>query len=183
MSIIYHPRGLKELLWKAGRSTETTTFRRLIKKYPGSSGTKAYTIAQQKGLRKIQSLSTRLKVEGLGASQGIKKRFKKFKPSKARPKHWRGKDYPDLADDQTIGGVKAYADLPAIKGRASAEAKTLQHGWGFRPKNPRYYKVTEKRIDPKTKRVTAFRVRKSPQYVKHKNVSAWFKSGRKTYKD
>ena len=81
MSKIFHPRGLKELLWKAGRSTETTTFRRLIKKYPGSSGTKAYTIAQQKGLRKIQSLGKRFKVEGLGASQGIKKRFKKFKPS------------------------------------------------------------------------------------------------------
>ena len=33
---IFHPHGLKELVWKAGRSTEKATFKRMLKKYPGS---------------------------------------------------------------------------------------------------------------------------------------------------
>ena len=86
--------------------------------------------AQQKGLRKVQSLGKRLGVEGLGASKSIKT-IKRFKPSRIRPRHTRGKDFPDLADDTTIGGVKAYADMPSIKRQLSREAKELKKSWGF----------------------------------------------------
>ena len=126
---IFHPHGLKELVWKAGRSTEKATFKRMLKKYPGS-GVRAYTVAQQKGLRKVQSLGKKLGVEGLGAGKGIKT-IKRFKPSRIRPRHTRGKDFPDLADDTTIGGVKAYADMPSIKRQLSREAKERVKGWGF----------------------------------------------------
>ena len=126
---MFHPHGLKELVWKAGRSTERATFKRMLKKYPGS-GVRAYTVAQQKGLRKVQSLGKKLGVEGLGAGKGIKT-IKRFKPSRIRPRHTRGKDFPDLADDTTIGGVKAYADMPSIKRQLSREAKERVKGWGF----------------------------------------------------
>ena len=126
---MFHPHGLKELVWKAGRSTERATFKRMLKKYPGS-GVRAYTVAQQKGLRKVQSLGKKLGVEGLGAGKGIKT-IKRFKPSRIRPRHTRGKDFPDLADDTTIGGVKAYADMPSIKRQLSREAKQKVKGWGF----------------------------------------------------
>ena len=162
---IFHPRGLKELIWKAGRTTETVAFKRLIKKHP-KQGIRAFTIAQRKGLQKVQALGKRHGVEGLGVSL----RGKRVKPSRYRPTHF---------DDPN----KAYADLHQIKGRASAEAKETLHGWGFRPRNPRFYKVTERRRDPLTKGTSLFRVRKGPQYIKHKNLSAWIKSGRKTYKD
>ena len=162
---IFHPRGLKELIWKAGRTTETVAFKRLIKKHP-KQGIRAFTIAQRKGLKKVQALGKRHGVEGLGVSL----RGKRVKPSRYRPTHF---------DDPN----KAYADLHQIKGRASAEAKQTLHGWGFRPRNPRFYKVSERRKDPLTGRTSLFRVRKGPQYIKHKNLSAWIKSGRKTYKD
>ena len=162
---IFHPRGLKELIWKAGRTTETVAFKRLIKKHP-KQGIKAFTIAQRKGLQKVQALGKRHGVEGLGVSL----RGKRIKPSRYKPTHF---------DDPN----KAYADLHQIKGRASAEAKETLHGWGFRPRNPRFYKVTERRRDPLTRGTSLFRVRKGPQYIKHKNLSAWIKSGRKTYKD
>ena len=162
---IFHPRGLKELIWKAGRTTETVAFKRLIKKHP-KQGIRAFTIAQHKGLQKVQALGKRHGVEGLGVSL----RGKRIKPSRYKPTHF---------DDPN----KAYADLHQIKGRASAEAKETLHGWGFRPRNPRFYKVTERRRDPLTKGTSLFRVRKGPQYIKHKNLSAWIKRGRKTYKD
>ena len=128
-----HHIGIKDFVLKAGRSTERTTFTRLLKKYPGS-GKKAYKVAQQKGLRKVQSLGQRLGVQGLGASKGIKT-IKKFKPSRIRPRHTRGKDFPDIADDTTIGGVKAFADMPSIKARASKEALDVKHMWGFSGKS------------------------------------------------
>ena len=162
---IFHPRGLKELIWKAGRTTEKVTFKRLLKKHP-TKGVRAFQVAQLKGLKKVQALGKRHGVEGLGVSL----RGKRVKPSRYRPTHF---------DDPN----KAYADLHQIKGRASAEAKETLHGWGFRPRNPRFYKVTERRRDPLTKGTSLFRVRKGPQYIKHKNLSAWIKSGRKTYKD
>tara|TARA_Y100001951_G_C11126915_1_gene176005 strand:+ start:54 stop:551 length:498 start_codon:yes stop_codon:yes gene_type:complete len=162
---IFHPRGLKELIWKAGRTTETVAFKRLIKKHP-KQGIRAFTIAQRKGLKKVQALGKRHGVEGLGVSL----RGKRVKPSRYKPTHF---------DDPN----KAYADLHQIKGRASAEAKETLHGWGFRPRNPKFYKVSERRIDPLTGRASLVRVRKGPQYIKHKNLSAWIKSGRKTYKD
>ena len=124
-----HPQGLKDLVWKAGRTTERTAFTRMLKKYPGS-GVRAYTVAQQKGLRKVESLGKRLGVTGLGVGKSIKT-TKKFKPSRIRPRHHRGADYPDLADDTTIGGVKAYADMPSIKRQLSREAKERVKGWGF----------------------------------------------------
>ena len=124
-----HPEGLKNLVWKAGRKTEEVTFKRILKRHPGSS-VRAYKVAQQKGLRKVQSLGKRLGVEGLGASKSIKT-IKRFKPSRIRPRHTRGKDFPDLADDTTIGGVKAYADMPSIKRQLSREAKELKKSWGF----------------------------------------------------
>ena len=162
---IFHPRGLKELIWKAGRTTEKVTFKRLLKKHP-TKGVRAFQVAQLKGLKKVQALGKRHGVEGLGVSL----RGKRVKPSRYRPTHF---------DDPN----KAYADLHQIKGRASAEAKETLHGWGFRPRNPRFYKVTERRRDPLTRGTSLFRVRKGPQYIKHKNLSAWIKSGRKTYKD
>jgi len=162
---IFHPRGVKELIWKAGRTTEKVTFKRLLKKHP-TKGVRAFQVAQLKGLKKVQALGKRHGVEGLGVSL----RGKRVKPSRYRPTHF---------DDPN----KAYADLHQIKGRASAEAKETLHGWGFRPRNPRFYKVTERRRDPLTRGTSLFRVRKGPQYIKHKNLSAWIKSGRKTYKD
>ena len=162
---IFHPRGVKELIWKAGRTTEKVTFKRLLKKHP-TKGVRAFQVAQLKGLKKVQALGKRHGVEGLGVSL----RGKRIKPSRYKPTHF---------DDPN----KAYADLHQIKGRASAEAKETLHGWGFRPRNPRFYKVTERRRDPLTKGTSLFRVRKGPQYIKHKNLSAWIKSGRKTYKD
>ena len=162
---IFHPRGVKELIWKAGRTTEKVTFKRLLKKHP-TKGVRAFQVAQLKGLKKVQALGKRHGVEGLGVSL----RGKRVKPSRYKPTHF---------DDPN----KAYADLHQIKGRASAEAKETLHGWGFRPRNPRFYKVTERRRDPLTKGTSLFRVRKGPQYIKHKNLSAWIKSGRKTYKD
>ena len=115
---IFHPRGVKELIWKAGRTTEKISFKRLIKKHP-KQGIRAHKIAQLKGLKKVQALGKKHKVEGLGAF--IK--GPKIKPSRIRPRHTRGKDFPDLADDPTIGGVKAYADMPSIKRQLSKMAK------------------------------------------------------------
>ena len=126
-----HPQGLKDLVWKAGRTTERTAFTRMLKKYPGSP-VRAFKLSQQKGLRKVESLGKRLNVQGLGVGKSIKT-TKKFKPSKARPRHHRGADYPDLADDTTIGGVKAYADMPSIKAQLSREATERVRGWGFGP--------------------------------------------------
>ena len=175
---IFHPRGVKELFWKAGRTTEQTAFKRLIKKYP-TQAIKAHKLAQLKGIKKVQALGKRHGVEGLGAYT----KGKKIKPSRYKPTHF---------DDPN----KAYADLHQIKGRASAEAKERLHGWGFKPRNPRFYKVTERILTKpvyktvKGKRVVSHhlgsqitRSRKTPQYIKHKNLSAWIKSGRKTYKD
>ena len=126
-----HSQGLKDLVWKAGRTTEKTAFTRMLKKYPGSP-VRAFKLSQQKGLRKVESLGKRLGVTGLGVSKSVKT-TKKFKPSKARPRHHRGPDYPDLADDTTIGGVKAYADMPSIKAQLSREATERVRGWGFGP--------------------------------------------------
>ena len=129
-----HPSGLKDLVWKAGRTTERTAFNRMLKKYPGSSKVRAFKLSQQKGLRKVESLGKRLGVTGLGVGKSVKT-TKKFKPSRARPRHHRGKDFPDLADDTTIGGVKAYADMPSIVRRASKEATDVKHMWGFSGKS------------------------------------------------
>ena len=123
---VFHPRGVKELFWKAGRTTEKTAFKRLIKKYP-TQAIKAHKLAQLKGVKKVQALGKRHGVEGLG----VFTKGKKIKPSKGRPFHHRGKDYPDLADDPTIGGVKAYADMPSIKRQLSREATEKVKGWGF----------------------------------------------------
>ena len=128
-----HSQGLKDLVWKAGRTTERTAFTRMLKKYPGSP-VKAFKLSQQKGLRKVESLGKRLGVTGLGVGKSIKT-TKKFKPSRIRPRHHRGADYPDLADDTTIGGVKAYADMPSIVRRASKEATDVKHMWGFSGKS------------------------------------------------
>jgi hypothetical protein len=126
-----HEHGLKDLVWRAGRKTEEVTFQRLQKKFP-KSPIKAFKVSQQKGLRKVESLGKRLGVTGLGTSTSIKT-IKKFKPSRIRPRHHRGADYPDLADDTTIGGVKAYADMPSIKAQLSREATERVRGWGFGP--------------------------------------------------
>ena len=126
---VFHPRGVRELFWKAGRTTEKTAFKRLIKKSP-TQAIKAHKLAQLKGVKKVQALGKRHGVEGLG----IFTKGRKIKPSKARPFHRRGKDYPDLADDPTVGGVKAYADMPSIKRRASTEASFTKHSWGFAAK-------------------------------------------------
>ena len=161
---IFHPRGVKELIWKAGRTTEKISFKRSIKKHP-TQGIRAYKIAQIKGIKKVQALGKRHGVEGLGASL----KGPKIK-SRWRPQHF---DDPNLA----------YRDMPQIVGRASAEAKQKMHGWGFRPKSKGYYKITERIKDPKTGIFAATRIRKKPQYTKHKNLSSWLKSGRKTFED
>ena len=118
--------GVKELIWKAGRTTEAVTQRRLFKKFPGQK-VKAHKLAQLKGLKKVQALGKKHKIEGLGAF--IK--GPKIKRSRGGPFHRRGKDFPDLADDPTIGGVKAYADMPSIKRQLSREATEKIRGWGF----------------------------------------------------
>ena len=123
---VFHPRGVKELFWKAGRTTEKTAFKRLIKKYP-TQAIKAHKLAQLKGVKKVQALGKRHGVEGLGAFT----KGPKIKRSRAGPFHRRGKDFPDLADDPTIGGVKAYADMPSIKRQLSREATAKVKGWGF----------------------------------------------------
>ena len=63
---VFHPRGVKELFWKAGRTTEKVTFRRLIKKHP-TQAKRALQVAQLKGIKKVQALGKRHGVEGLGA--------------------------------------------------------------------------------------------------------------------
>ena len=123
---VFHPRGIKELFWKAGRTTEEVTFKRLLKKHP-TQAKRAHKLAQLKGIKKVQALGKRHGVEGLGAFT----KGPKIKPSKGSPFHHRGKDYPDLADDPTIGGVKAYADMPSIKRQLSREATEKIRGWGF----------------------------------------------------
>ena len=123
---VFHPRGVKELFWKAGRTTEKVTFRRLIKKHP-TQAKRAFEIAQLKGKQKVIALGKRHKVEGLG----VFIKGPKIKRSRGGPFHRRGKDFPDLADDPTIGGVKAYADMPSIKRQLSREATAKVKGWGF----------------------------------------------------
>jgi len=115
---IFHPRGVQELFWKAGRTTEKVTFRRLLKKHP-TQAKKAFEIAQLKGKQKVLALGKRHKVKGLG----VFIKGPKIKRSRGGPFHRRGKDFPDLADDPTIGGVKAYADMPSIKRQLSRMAK------------------------------------------------------------
>ena len=75
---IFHPHGLKELVWKAGRSTEKATFKRMLKKYPGSP-VKAFKLSQQKGLRKVESLGKRHGVEGLFSVRDKPRTFFKAK--------------------------------------------------------------------------------------------------------
>ena len=169
---IFHPHGLKELVWKAGRSTEKATFKRMLKKYPGS-GVRAYTVAQQKGLRKVQSLGKKLGVEGLGAGKGIKT-IKRFKPSRIRSRHTRGKDFPDLADDTTIGGVKAYADMPSIKARASKEAVDVKHMWGFSGKS-----ISELAPELHAGRKHYSRIYSKPGSKAYKKLSKGWRSTRK----
>ena len=140
---IFHPRGVKELIWKAGRKTEEVTFKRLIKKHP-KQGIRAFKLAQIKGKKKVLALGKKHKIEGLGAF--IK--GPKIKPSRIRPRHTRGKDFPDLADDPTIGGVKAYADMPSIKRQLSKMAKqapayTAKY---LSPTDVRYMKIKKGRF-------------------------------------
>ena len=138
---IFHPRGLKELIWKAGRTTEKVTFKRLLKKHP-TKGVRAFQVAQLKGLKKVQALGKRHGVEGLGAFT----KGPKIKRSRAGPFHHRGKDFPDLADDPTIGGVKAYADMPSIKRQLSREATAKVKGWGFgRPGKRTFQYIKDKK--------------------------------------
>tara|TARA_R100001480_G_scaffold131706_1_gene129006 strand:- start:44 stop:499 length:456 start_codon:yes stop_codon:yes gene_type:complete len=132
---VFHPRGVKELFWKAGRTTEKVTFARLLKKHP-KQAKRALKVAQLKGMKKIEALGKKHKVEGLGVY--IPKR--KMKLSKTGPFHHRGKDFPDLADDTTIGGVKAYADMPSIKRQLSREATEKIKGWGFGRPGKRSFK-------------------------------------------
>ena len=63
---VFHPRGVKELFWKAGRTTEEVTFKRLLKKHP-TQAKRALKVAQLKGVKKVQALGKRHGVEGLGA--------------------------------------------------------------------------------------------------------------------
>ena len=60
----FHPRGVQELFWRAGQTTEKVAFRRLTKKYP-KQARKAHKLAQLKGLKKVESLGKRHGVEGL----------------------------------------------------------------------------------------------------------------------
>ena len=71
-----HTIGAKELVDKAARSTEKTTFVRLQKRYPGSERSKirSFKIATIKGERKAKSLSERL---GLSGTKKIQTQFKK----------------------------------------------------------------------------------------------------------
>ena len=140
---IFHPRGVKELFWKAGRTTEEVTFKRLLKKHP-TQAKRALKVAQIKGKKKVLALGKKHKIEGLGAF--IK--GPKIKPSRIRPRHTRGKDFPDLADDPTIGGVKAYADMPSIKRQLSKMAKqapayTAKY---LSPTDVRYMKIKKGRF-------------------------------------
>ena len=188
MAIKFHAQGVKELLLKAGRSTEKARFKRLLKKYPGS-GVKAYKVAQQKGLRKTFALGQKMGVEGLGVRAGIKK-ITKFKPSKSyKPQI---KDRPLHFTDPNF----AYKDMPQIVGRASAEAKETMNQWGMYPRNRKFFKVKEristgpvfhkvkgKNVVKKYKGSEVRMTRKKPQYLKHRNLSQWIKSNYKTYKD
>jgi hypothetical protein len=76
---LFHPRGVQELIWKAGRTTEKVTQRRLFKKFPGQK-VKAQKLAQLKGLKKVKALGKRYGVEGLGVSL----KGPKIKPTKLR---------------------------------------------------------------------------------------------------
>jgi len=75
MAIKFFMPGIKELVLKAGRSTEKTTFKRLQKRYPGSERSKirAFKIAQIKGEKKVQSLTKRF---GIESSSSLKTQFK-----------------------------------------------------------------------------------------------------------
>lgn len=75
MAIKFFMPGIKELVLKAGRSTEKTTFKRLQKRYPGSERSKirAFKISQIKGEKKVQSLTKRF---GIESSSALKTQFK-----------------------------------------------------------------------------------------------------------
>ena len=60
----FNPQGVKELIWRAGRTTEKVAHRRLIRKFP-KQGAKAFKLAQLKGVKKVKSLGKKHEVEGL----------------------------------------------------------------------------------------------------------------------
>ena len=95
-----------------------TKFGKQVKKFTDQALTKEFGIAQKTGLIRAKKLGKKLNIGIGGVVKGPK-----IKPSRIRPRHTRGKDFPDLADDPTIGGVKAYADMPSIKRQLSKMAK------------------------------------------------------------
>ena len=74
----YHPRGVQELFWRAGQTTEKVAFRRLTKKYP-KQARKAHKLAQLKGIKKVESLGKRHGIEGLFSVKDKPRSFFKAK--------------------------------------------------------------------------------------------------------
>ena len=78
-----HP-GIKDLILKAGRTTEAVTQRRLFKKFPGQK-VKAHKLAQLKGLKKVKALSKKYDVQGLTSVKDRPKTFYKAKKGSGLP--------------------------------------------------------------------------------------------------
>ena len=78
-----HP-GIKDLILKAGRTTEAVTQRRLFKKFPGQK-VKAHKLAQLKGLKKVKTLSKKYEVQGLTSIKDRPKTFYKAKKGSGLP--------------------------------------------------------------------------------------------------
>ena len=80
----FNPQGVKELIWRAGRTTERVAHKRLIKKFPKRAGTvrggsRALKLAQLKGVKKVESLGKRHGVEGLFSVRDRPRTFFKAK--------------------------------------------------------------------------------------------------------
>ena len=80
----FNPQGVKELIWRAGRTTERVAHKRLIKKFPKRTGTisggsRALKLAQLKGVKKVESLGKRHGVEGLFSVRDKPRTFFKAK--------------------------------------------------------------------------------------------------------
>ena len=105
-----HHLGVKDFVLKAGRSTEAATFRRLIKKFP-RQGTRIYKVSQQKGLRKVQSLSNRLGItSGTLQDTSGTKGLARGGPVRANKAYVVGEEGPEIMIAKSSGKVLSNDD-------------------------------------------------------------------------
>ena len=142
-----HP-GIKDLIWKAGKTTEVATQRRLFKKFPGQK-IKAQKLAQLKGLKKVKTLSKKYEVQGLTSIKDRPKTFYKAKKG-GLPKGMTLQEMGWAPTAELSAEAIAVKAAQAPKGLLKKHRKTLSKiyaspkSWKQRSKLKSYYRAQAK---------------------------------------